>query len=283
MKSPLKLALAAVLVACFSVNVNAAVDKNQEKPVSEHQKATENLKSFKVGNTEVSAEQQKDLYQRIAAANPKASPKVISEQVQKSLKTQAALKNEAIRLGLNKDKTIAAALKTAEMNVLAEAVVEKYIKDNPIKEEEIRKVYEDQKKAYGDKEYQLRNILVEDEEKAKAVRAEIKTKEDFARMAKLSSLDPSTKNKGGLNEFVGVGVLAPEIKAVISDLKVGDTIKDPVKTANGWQIIQIEAVRPAEKFPSYDALKGRIRAVLTGEKTAKYASDLANKATVKSK
>lgn len=283
MKSPLKLALAAVLAACFSVNVNAAVDKNPEKPVSEHQKTVEGLKSFKVGNTEVSAEQQKDLYQRIAAANPKASPKVISEQVQKSLKTQAALKNEAIRLGLNKDKTIAAALKTAEMNVLAEAVVEKYIKDNPIKEEEIRKVYEDQKKAYGDKEYQLRNILVEDEEKAKAVRAEIKTKEDFARMAKLSSLDPSTKNKGGLNEFVGVGVLAPEIKAVISDLKVGDTIKDPVKTANGWQIIQIEAVRPAEKFPSYDALKGRIRAVLTGEKTAKYASDLANKTTVKSK
>lgn len=283
MNKTLKITLAAVLAACFSMSATAAVDEMPNKSVSEHQKTADTLKSFKVGNTEVSAEQQKDLYLRIAAANPKAQPKIIAEQVKKSLKTQAALKNEAIRLGLNKNKTVAAALKTAEMNVLAEALVDKYIRDNPVKEEEIRKVYEDQKKAYGDKEYQLRNILVEDEEKAKAVRAEIKTKDDFARMAKLSSLDPATKNKGGLNEFVGYGLLAPEIKKAVSELKVGDTVKEPVKTANGWQVIQVEAVRPAEKFPSYETLKGRIRAALIGEKSAKYANDIANKATVKSK
>jgi len=283
MKKSLNFAIATVLAACFSMSATAAVEEMPGKAVSEHQKEADSLKSFKVGNTEVSAEQQKDLYLRISAANPKAQPKAIAEQVKKSLKTQAALKNEAVRLGLNKNKNVVAALKTAEMNVLAEAVVDKYIRDNPVKEEEIRKVYDDQKKAYGDKEYQLRNILVEDEVKAKAVRAEIKNKDDFVRMAKLSSLDPATKNKGGLNVYVGFGLLAPEIKTAITGLKVGDIVKEPVKTANGWQVIQIEAVRPAENFPTYEALKGKIRAGLTAEKSQKYANDIANKATGKSK
>jgi len=283
MKSPLKSALVAFLAASFSMGAVAAVEEMPGKSFREHQKTAETLKDFKVGNTEVSAQQQKDLYFRIAKANPKTQPRLAAEQVKKSLKTQAALKNEAIRLGLNKNKKVAAALETAEMNVLAEAVVAKYIRDNPVKEDEVRKAYDKQKKAYGDSEYQLRNILVEDEGKARAVIAEIKNKDDFARMAKLSSLDPATKNKGGLNDFVGFGLLSPEIKTAISGLKTGDTTEEPVKTANGWQIIHIEAVRPSEKFPAYDALKGNIRAALTAEKSAKYANSLADKAVVKSK
>jgi len=279
----LKLVIAAVLAASFSAGSMAAVDDMPGKAASEHEKTVESLKSFKVGKTEISAEQQKALYFRFATANPKAQPKAIAEQVKMSLKTQAALKNEALRLGLNKNKNVAAALKTAEMTVLAETAVAKYISENPVKEEDVRKAYDKQKKAYGDKEYQLRNILVEDEQKAKAVIAEIKTKDDFAKMAKISSLDPATKNKGGLNDFIGFGLLSPEIKTAVSGLKAGDTTKEPVKTANGWQVIQIEAVRPAEKFPTFDALKGNIRAALTAEKSAKYANDLAEKAVVKSK
>lgn len=286
MKTILKQAFAAVLAATFSVTVPAGAAVNQSQvnaPITAHQRTAESLKSFKVGNTEVTAEQQKALYARIAAANPKAQPKVVADQVKKTLTAQAALKNEAVRLGLNKDKSVISALKAAEMNVLAEAAVAKYIKENPVKEEDVRKAYEKQKKAYGSMEYQLRNILVEDEGKAKAVIAEIKNKDDFARVAKLSSLDPATKNKGGLNDFLGFGLFSPEIQGVISKMKAGDTAKEPIKTVNGWQIVQIEAVRPAEKFPAYDAVKGNIFAALTAEKSTKYANGLAEKAVGKGK
>lgn len=271
----------AALLTCFSLTAEAAVSNGAPAKLSTAEEVLGSFQDFTVGDTTVTADEQQLLFRRLLQQNPMIPANVLGEQTKSTLKTQATLRNEAQRLGIDRRKGVVVGVRMAQTNVIAEAMVADWLKDHPVSDKDVRDAYDKDKEAYGKNEYRLRNILVEDEDKAKSIIAEIKNKDDFVKFAKFSSLDSSTRTKGGLNDFIGYGQLSPELKKAVTNMKAGDMTKTPVKTPNGWQIIRVENVRVAQNFPAFDKVKDRYRASVTAEKVRKYAADLASKSVVR--
>lgn len=92
----------------------------------------------------------------------------------------------------------------------------------------------------------LRHILVASEQEARQILAQIKTNDDFVRLAKLHSIDMGTRESGGDLGFYPRGVLSPEIDRVAFNIVVGQ-ISDVIQTSFGYHIIQVLERDPARE------------------------------------
>jgi peptidyl-prolyl cis-trans isomerase SurA len=110
----------------------------------------------------------------------------------------------------------------------------------------------DQAAAQSVTQFQARHILVRDEggddAKAKAridtLRARIAGGADFTEVAKESSDDTFTKDKGGELGWFTQDQFGPEFGAAVAGLQDGQ-VSAPFKTQAGWHIVQREASRQA--------------------------------------
>src|SRR6516225_9003820 len=142
----------------------------------------------------------------------------------------------------------------------------------------MKKVYEDaSKQISGEQEVHARHILVETEDEAKAVEAELKKGADFAELAKKKSKDPGASDGGDLGFFTK-DQMVPEFSKVAFSLDAGK-ISDPVKTQFGWHIIKVEEKRN-RKAPEFDQVKGQIETYVTRKAQADYVSKLRAEAKI---
>ncbi len=125
----------------------------------------------------------------------------------------------------------------------------------------MHKVYEDAIKQLGtEQEVHARHILVRapagDEKADKAAKAKIEAViarlnkgEDFAKIAKEVTEDPSGKANGGDLGYFTKQQMVPEFSEVAFKLDKGQ-ISAPVKTQFGWHVIKVEdkRVKPPPKF-----------------------------------
>jgi peptidyl-prolyl cis-trans isomerase C len=96
----------------------------------------------------------------------------------------------------------------------------------------------------GVEEVRARHILVDSEEKARKLIADLKAGADFATVAKDNSTDPGAAQGGDLGFFKATDML-PEFSAAAFTLKIGDFTIDPVQTRYGWHVIKLEERRNA--------------------------------------
>ena len=110
------------------------------------------------------------------------------------------------------------------------------------------------------KEFNAAHILVETEEEAKALKAELDGGADFATLAKEKSVGPSGPNGGDLGWF-GVGMMVKPFEDAVVGLEPGQ-VSDPVQTQFGWHVIKLNETRDAAA-PSLDEkreeLEGELR------------------------
>ena len=117
--------------------------------------------------------------------------------------------------------------------------------EEPLDEADVQATYEaDYGNAEKETEYNASHILVETEEAALAVIAEIEGGADFAAVAREKSTGPSGPNGGQLGWF-GTGAMVPEFEQAVVDLDVG-AVSAPVKTQFGWHIITLNESRVKE-------------------------------------
>jgi peptidyl-prolyl cis-trans isomerase C len=121
---------------------------------------------------------------------------------------------------------------------------------------ELRKVYDE---AIGqmksEPEVRARHILVETEDEAKAVLAELKKGTDFAELAKAKSKDPGSADGGDLGYFTK-DQMVPEFSEVAFKLEKG-ALSDPVKSQFGWHVIKVEDKRNRQP-PEFDKVKDQL-------------------------
>ena len=112
------------------------------------------------------------------------------------------------------------------------------------------------------------HILLKTEADAKKARERVTTgHEDFAKVAKEMSIDPSAKQNGGDLGFTLPGTLVPEFEKAAAALKDGE-ISQPVKTQFGWHIIKTierrkaspEAIQQAEQQAEQQAQQAQQQA-----------------------
>jgi peptidyl-prolyl cis-trans isomerase C len=125
-----------------------------------------------------------------------------------------------------------------------------------ITEAAMRKVYDD---AIGqmkkEPEVRARHILVETEDEAKAVVAELKKGADFAELAKAKSKDPGSADGGDLGYFTK-DQMVPEFSEVAFRLEKGQ-LSDPVKSQFGWHVIKVEDKRERQP-PEFEKVKDQL-------------------------
>src|SRR6185437_5104357 len=128
-------------------------------------------------------------------------------------------------------------------------------------DEAMHKVYDDAVKQMGEqKEVRARHILIRAapgdekadkaaEDKIKATIARLKKGEDFEKVAKEVTDDPSGKANGGDLGYFTKDQMVPEFSEAAFRLEQGQ-ISEPVKTQFGWHVIKVEdkRVKPAPKF-----------------------------------
>ncbi len=145
-------------------------------------------------------------------------------------------------------------------------------------DEAMKKVYDDAaKQITSEQEVHARHILVETEDEAKAIKAELDKGADFAELAKKKSKDPGASDGGDLGFFTK-DQMVPEFSAVAFALEPGK-ISDPVKSQFGWHIIKVEEKR-SRKAPDFDQVKSQIETYVTRKAQADYVAKLREAAQI---
>lgn len=122
-----------------------------------------------------------------------------------------------------------------------------------------------------------RHILVETEDEAKAVKAELDKGADFAELAKKKSKDPGSADGGDLGFFTKEQMV-PEFSTVAFALEPGKT-SDPVKSQFGWHIIKVEEKR-SRKAPDFAQVRPQIEQYVTRKAQADYVAKLRAEAKI---
>jgi len=186
---------------------------------------------------------------------------------------------EAQKLGLDKQPEYLVREELARRKLLTSAFLQDYVKKNPITDADTKAAYEQYKKAYGEKEYNARHILVKTEAEAKDIIAQLNKGSDFAKIAKEKSLDPGSKEKGGDLGWFSPATMVKPFSDVTANLQKGAISASPVQTQFGWHVIKLIDTRPAQPL-AYDKVKDGLQKNLQQRNLEKLMTDLRGKAKI---
>jgi peptidyl-prolyl cis-trans isomerase C len=191
---------------------------------------------------------------------------------------QEIFAQEAERRGLTATPEFKAQMELARTRVLLDQLRQDFEKKNPVTDAEAQAEYDKVKAEAGTgMEYHARHILVEKEDDAKKLIAEIQKGAKFEDVAKKNSKDPGSAENGGDLDWAAPNSYVPEFSAAMTKLKKGEMTAEPVKSQFGYHIIKLEDTRES-KFPSFDEVKPQIQERLKQVKLQKFQEDLRNKA-----
>jgi peptidyl-prolyl cis-trans isomerase C len=194
---------------------------------------------------------EEDIGSNIPAQTPEAKRDYLINYVADMILVSKAA--EAKKIGDSSDfkQRLAFARNKVLMELLLQSEAKKAVTD-----EAMHKVYDEAAKQMGEEqEVHARHILVEKEDEAKAIAAELKNGADFAQLAKQKSKDPGAAEGGDLGYFTK-DQMVPEFAEVAFKLEKGQ-VSDPVKTQFGWHIIKVEDKRKRQ-LPEFDKVKDQI-------------------------
>jgi peptidyl-prolyl cis-trans isomerase C len=205
---------------------------------------------------------------------------MVYEQLLDHVVTVQLLLDQAKKSKLEDDPQVKAAYKDAQNRILQQAYLAKRV-DADITESAIKARYEDLKKTTPPKdEVKVSHILVDTEEAAKTVIADLKSGVKFEDEAKAKTKDPTGAANGGDLGYIGKGDTVPEFAEAAFKLKPGEITETPVKTQFGWHVIKAGDHRTAPP-PSYDEAKGSIKNELAQQDVQKVIEGLMKTAQVK--
>jgi peptidyl-prolyl cis-trans isomerase C len=200
-------------------------------------------------------------------------------RVREVLVNNEVIAQQAAKDGLAKKPDVQLALEMARQEILVNSYVNDWIIKHPLSDAEIQTEYERAKAQTGPNEYKTRHILVETEDEAKKIIADLKKGGKFDEIAKTSSKDPGSKERGGDLDWQIPGVFDKTFADAMVALGKGKMTDAPVRTRFGYHVIQVEDVRPV-KIPPLTEVKPQIQQRLMQIKVDKMVSDLRAKAKV---
>jgi peptidyl-prolyl cis-trans isomerase C len=196
--------------------------------------------------------------------------------IRDELNTRELLVREAKKANLDKNTEIKNQMDLAGQTVLVRAYVTDWIRKNPISDADLKKEYDQVKAQMGDKEYKVKHILVEKEDEAKDVIAQLQKGAKFDDLAKARSKDPGSKDRGGdLDWNAPGGFVKPFADAMASQPK-GKFSATPVQTQFGYHVILVEDVREA-KIPPFEEVKPQLQQRMQAAYLDKYFKELRTK------
>lgn len=216
-------------------------------------------------------------------AQIEASGQPVPPEMDKMIKDEVIAREifmqEANRRGLAASDTYKQQMEMARQTVLIRALFEDYEAKNPVSDAAAKAEYDKFVAANGGKEYKASHILVESEDRAKAIIAEIKAGKKFEDIAKKESKDPGSGARGGDLDWANPGNYVPEFTEALVKLKKGELTAAPVKSQFGWHIIRLDDERQAE-MPKFEDVKPQIVQQLKQQKLQQFQDQLRKNAKI---
>ena len=200
-------------------------------------------------------------------------------QIKDEIIAREIFMQEARKRGLDASEEYKNQLELARQTILIRELFADFQKKNPVTDAEIQAEYDKFVAANGGKEYRARHILVETEDQAKALIAEIKKGGKFEELAKKNSKDPGSGANGGDLDWAGASSYVAEFSNAMVKLAKGEMTDAAVKSQFGWHIIRVDDVRDAQ-LPKLEEVKPQIAQQLQQQKMGKFQEDLRGKAKV---
>lgn len=161
--------------------------------------------------------------------------KFLEELVKREL-----LYKEAFKKGLDKDQEYVKKLEDFKKITLVGLLLQKEIEEKAkVSDQDVKGYYEKNKDKFAPvTQIKASHILVKTEDEAKKIEERLKKGEDFAQIAKKSSIDTASAKNGGDIGYFSKGQMVPEFESEAMRLKTGE-ISEPVKTKYGYHIIKV--------------------------------------------
>lgn len=201
-------------------------------------------------------------------------PDVLYNAILDQLIQQTVLKQESAGAV---PRQVELSLENERRSLLAANEIEK-IMSGAASEAEIQTAY-DEKYAdgFGGDEFNASHILVETEDEAKAIKADLDAGADFVETAKEKSTGPSGPNGGALGWF-GLGAMVPEFETAVVGMEPGQ-VSDPIQTQFGWHLINLNEKRKAAA-PELATVQEELASQLREDAVEARLNDLTTAATV---
>ncbi len=259
----LKSATIAAFVALVSAGGVALADTPAAKPATGAPVRADKMKDdpvvAKVNGTDI---KRSEVLQLIAAQPEQVRSMDINELFPKAVDQAVANKivmEKADKANLADDPEVKKNIEQATKQIIAGVYVDRQVKA-ATSDKKLREIYD--KAAASNKgveEVKARQIMVDSEDKAKDVIAQLDKGADFEKLAKDSG-GPSAQNGGELGYFTKTDMPIPGLADAAFALKKGQYSKTPVKTQLGWSVIQVEDRRP-RAFPKFEDVKPQLEQV----------------------
>ena len=215
--------------------------------------------------------------QKQAAARNQQLPPDLDKLVRDKVVTDEILTQEAERRGLAASADYKQQMDIARQSILIGLLSADVEKKTTVSDADVQKEYDKFKAQSSGTEYRVRHILVEKEDEAKAIVAQLKAGAKFEDLAKKNSKDPGSAENGGDLDFAGPTAYVPEFSQAMVKLKKGEYTDVPVKSQFGYHIIKLDDMRDAQ-FPPLAEVKPQIQQRLAPQKAAAFRDELKAKA-----
>jgi peptidyl-prolyl cis-trans isomerase C len=202
----------------------------------------------------------------------------LRKQARDALISQTLVAQAAEKKGFGRDPEVIRQLEAVREQILTQAYLTDYFKQNPISDAAVKAEYDRTQKGISGMEYKASHILVKTEAEAKDMIAKLNSGASFADLAKFSE-DPGSKNTGGDLGWASPSTFVKPFADALVKLKKGETTATPVQTQYGYHIIRLNDTRPM-KAPPMEQLAPRIRQHLQQEQIEKLVAELRAKAKI---
>lgn len=199
--------------------------------------------------------------------------------VREEIINREVLAQEAQKSGVAKNPEIQTQVEMARQEILVGAYIRDYVRKNPVAEADVQKEYDRAKSQTGDKEYRARHILVDSEEQAKNLIAELKKGVKFDELATKNSKDTGSAQRGGDLDWNVPQTYDKLFADAMVKLEKGKYTETPVRSRFGYHVIQLDDVR-AVKFPALSEVRPRIQQQLVQNKIDELVKSLRAKAKI---
>jgi peptidyl-prolyl cis-trans isomerase C len=207
------------------------------------------------------------------ATHGQEAPPELKAQARDQVVMREIFAQEAEKQGIPNTPDYKTQLELVRQTVLINTLFQNFIKAHPVSDAEAQAEYNKIKAEQSGQEYDARHILVDNEDEAKKLIAQIKAGAKFEDVAKKNSKDTGSAENGGDLGWAKPQSYVPEFATALQGLKKGEMTETPVKTQFGYHIIRLDDTRAAT-FPSFDEVKDKVKQQMEQVKLQEYQEKL---------